>query len=180
MSPSANTSLWITGLNSNITYTELFQGIRKIGRVRQAFINEPDKRNRNTCAAKLTFFSREAALKLLDQAAGKNFVVQGMTPTVVWNRYYIPEEPADGRSRVLRIRGPIEIVNRPFLETFWSRQFFWGTDRVSDVGEVADGVAVVWYYFASWRAQAALARIMVLQHFGDRVTVTYERDPCGC
>ncbi|KAI3327045.1 hypothetical protein HD806DRAFT_531637 [Xylariaceae sp. AK1471] len=174
-----NTSLWITGLSPDVTYNALLRGIRKCGRVKQVHINVPNKTNPNTCAAKIIFFARDAAQKLLNQAREGTFLVQSTTPYVVWNRHCTAEEPANGHSRVLRIIGPPEIVNRTYLETFWTKYFYWVTDRVTEVGEIADGIAIVWYYFGSWRTQACVARKRLIEHFGDSIVVNYGRDPCG-
>ncbi|KAI1824391.1 hypothetical protein F4861DRAFT_539127 [Xylaria intraflava] len=173
-----NASLWIMGLPSNITYNALLQSIRKAGRVKHTHIYRPDSRNPNACAVKLIFFSRDAAQRLCDQVSRGTFLVQGVAPIVTWNRFYTAEEPEDGRSRVLRIVGPSAIVNRKYLEEFWSYHLYWATDEVSDIGEIADGIAVVWYSFGGWLAQAGMARRLLLQYFGHWVTVTYETDPC--
>lgn len=174
-----NTTLWITGLNSDVTYKILFQSIRGCGRVSQVHINTPNSSNPNTCAAKVTFFTREAAQRLFDQARDGTFLVQGIPPRVRWNRYRTVPEPVHGQSRVLRILGPPVIVNRMFLEWFWSGLFYWFTDLSTDVGEVRDGVSIVWYHFANWKTQAYVARKRLMECFGDMVTVEYQRDPCG-
>jgi hypothetical protein len=166
-------------LRPDVTYGELLRSIRKTGRVKHTHINEPDAKNPGTGAAKITFFTHEAARKLFHQAKEGTFVVQGITPTVTWNRHYTSDEPPNGRSRVLRIVGPPEIVNRAFLEAFWSCYLYWTIDWVTDVGEVADGTAIVWYYFGSWRAQSSVAMDRLMEHFGGSVSVTYERDLCA-
>jgi RNA recognition motif-containing protein len=179
ISEDRNTSLWITGLRPDVSYNALLRGIRKCGRVKQVHVNLPNQANPTKSAATVTFFTCNAAQKLLDQAQAGNFRVQDRTPNVVWNRHRIVEEPAAGRSRVLRILGPPEIVNRAYLETFWARHFYWATDRVTEVGEIADDIAVVWYYFGNWKTQALVARRRLLEHFGHSIVVNYVRDPCG-
>ncbi|KAI0458422.1 hypothetical protein F5B21DRAFT_430373 [Xylaria acuta] len=175
-----NASLWISGLSLGVTYATLLRGIRKVGRVKQTHINGPNVRNPDTCAAKITFFTHEAAQKLLDQAEKGEFLVDGIAPRVVWNKHARAEEPVKGRSRVLRIRGPPEIVNRAYLEWFWAQNFYWDTDRVSDCGfTLDDGMYIIWYYFASWGGQASTARDLLLKSFGNLVEVTYGRDTCG-
>ncbi|KAI1433238.1 hypothetical protein GGR50DRAFT_696238 [Xylaria sp. CBS 124048] len=176
--PGRNTSLWITGLRSNVTCNALLKGVRKAGRVKHTHIYRPDAKNPTSCAAKLTFFSREAAERLYDQAMMGKFCVQGIRPAVLWNRSRTANEPVRARSRVLRIQGPPEIVNKGFLEDFWAMFLYWATDEVVDVGEIADGVAVVWYSFGSWSAQAAVARRALLACYGGSITVTCEADPC--
>ncbi|KAI1755753.1 hypothetical protein F4782DRAFT_366996 [Xylaria castorea] len=174
-----NASLWITGLSLDVTYHTLLRSVKKVGRVKQTYINGPNKKTPNTCAARITFFSRDAAQKLLDQAEKGDFLVEGIAPSVIGNRHARAEMPVNGRSRVLRIIGPREIVNREYLEAFWAQEFYWNTDRVSDCGNVRDELYIIWYYLASWEGQASLARDTLLKFFGDRVVVTYERDTCG-
>ncbi|KAI2639379.1 hypothetical protein GGS21DRAFT_427743 [Xylaria nigripes] len=119
-----NSSLWITGLKPDVTYHDLFNGIRNTGRVKHVHLYEPAANYPDTCAAKLTYFTHAAACNLLAQARKGSFFVQGIQPAVQWNRNRTAEEPAQGRSRVLRIEGPPEIVNQSYLEAFWTTRFY--------------------------------------------------------
>ncbi|CAJ2502062.1 Uu.00g049150.m01.CDS01 [Anthostomella pinea] len=97
-----NTSLYVTGLPYDVTYNSFFKAIRKAGGIRHCHLNPPAALNPVISAAKVVFFTRQAADKVFQDAQAGNFKVQGTIPRVVWNRIPTSEEPADGRSRVLR------------------------------------------------------------------------------
>ncbi|KAI1125608.1 hypothetical protein F5Y10DRAFT_267926 [Nemania abortiva] len=174
-----NTSLWITGLQHDVSYSDLCCGMKNTGKIRHIHITRPDQKHANTRAARVVFFRHDAARKVIDRAREGTFVVQNIRPTVVWNRRYTEEMSPWGRSRVLRIEGPLEIVNQNFLESFWGREFYWGTEWVEIIVQCPyRGCGKLLYSFASWEAQAERAGNMLRDAFGDRVYVSYDRDWC--
>ncbi|KAI1500945.1 hypothetical protein F5X99DRAFT_409570 [Biscogniauxia marginata] len=174
-----NTSLWITGLPSDCTYHILLGAIRGAGNIKSSHINSAQD-DLPSCAAKIVFFTHEAAERVYKAAKAGKLPVQGVHPQVSWNRIRTSEDlhPAD-RTRVLRIEGPENIVNKESLERFWKSFMWWHVDEVLDIGEVRDGICVVWYRFGSWRCQAELAKKILEKVFPNRISVTYQPDYCA-
>ncbi|KAI0097983.1 hypothetical protein GGR51DRAFT_539344 [Nemania sp. FL0031] len=179
-----NTSLFITGLPFMVSYAELFDGMYNTGKIKHAFINlshvtgSDNEMYPYTHTAHVIYFTHAAAQKLFDRAAEGNFIVGGKRATVVWNIRYTAEKQAMGRSRALRIRGPLGIVNQDFLEAFWADRMYWGKDRVVHIAQRPDREACILYYFASWDTEALQAGQLLCEAYGNNVIVTYERDLC--
>ncbi|KAI1809427.1 hypothetical protein GGS20DRAFT_590625 [Poronia punctata] len=173
-----NTAFWITGLGPNTTHRSLLAGIRQAGPVRNVFIRNPPA-DANPYA-RICFFEREAAERFYVSARAGNFVVDGVVPQVEWDLVHPTlSERAAGRSRILRIRGSPEIVNRRFLEAFWAPYMVWNIDWVTDVGEISPGTNCIWYRFGSWESEAEIARERLLEEFSPWVLVEYVTDPCA-
>lgn len=175
----SNTSIWITKLSADVTYTTLLRNIRGAGRIKTAQIYPPNSQHPGHAAAKITFFTNQGARNLVILTNIGGFSIDGKVPTVVWNRNKEPEKANEGLTRVLRITGPHDVVNRKTLEWFWGKYFYWNVDKVSDIGEITDDTSVIWYYFACWKGQAEAAKELLETHFPEMVKVTMERDPCG-
>ncbi|KAH9909577.1 hypothetical protein F4778DRAFT_775494 [Xylariomycetidae sp. FL2044] len=175
----SNTSLFLRGLPPQTNHYDILHAIRKCGTVKQVHIMPPSHDRPDTCAATLVFFQRTAAEKVLQKSQNNELSIRGVTPTVVWNLHKKAEEDIEGRSRVLRIEGPEELVRVTSLEQLWSQYFYWDIDRVIDVGEIGDGKGVVWYFFASWYCQASNAMGILKDLYGHIVKVEYMKDPCA-
>ncbi|KAI0004819.1 hypothetical protein F4779DRAFT_60827 [Xylariaceae sp. FL0662B] len=173
-----NTSLWITKLPQNIEYKGLLNSIRKTGNVKSLHINPPIRKP-GTCAATLVYFEHAAAQKLYDVSEAGGFIIWGHHPVVRWNRIGTIDDPPDGRSRVLRIEGPRDMVARKRLEAIWSEFFQWDTDEVFEVGKLSAEKWITWYHFGSWHSQAASAMTALQKEHPGIYNVTYSRDPCS-
>ncbi|KAK7750576.1 hypothetical protein SLS62_007423 [Diatrype stigma] len=180
ISQDENTSLWITGLPAATTYHNLLASIRKIGAIKSTFINEPNKKYPTSCAAKVVFFEHEAAQKLYDNAQQGTFLVLGVQPVVKWNSFGVKNDPPNGRSRVLRIEGPIEVMYQAWFARVWrSTGMYWRIDDVLEIGPIRHGVGVVWYAFGSWASQAGKAKKILQDEFPGVFKVEYKDDPCA-
>ncbi|KAI3340897.1 hypothetical protein F4824DRAFT_496500 [Ustulina deusta] len=169
-----NTAVWIPDLEPEMDYHTLLAAIRDIGRVKCAEIHRYPELDPPHSAASITFFSHDAAQKLVNQARDGKFFVLDKGRRVSWRNRYVGEESGhNDHSRVLRIEGHPYVVNKKALEEFWRQFFRWDTDTVADIG-----MGAVWYFFASW-SQAATAMAMLVNHFDDVLVVAYSIDPCG-
>ncbi|KAI1501073.1 hypothetical protein F5X99DRAFT_383786 [Biscogniauxia marginata] len=177
----ANTSLWLDGLRGDVTHRDVLASIRNAGNIKQLHINKAGDDHLGSSAAKIVFFTRQAAECVLAASLAGRFIVGGVVPRVTWNRWRTQEDPPLGRSRVLIIRGPSAIANRAFLETFWGSRMWWDVDEVIERPScINDGRSIVRYYFGSWRCQAATAKRELEKAFGAVVVVYYGEDPCAC
>jgi hypothetical protein len=107
---SDNCSLWITHLPAGSTHTDLLSQIHNCGRVYATVINPPDV-GHATAAAKVVFFTREAAQALYLYAQMVGLCVSGLRAHVGWNRIKTCEQQPGRRSRVLIITGHASFVN---------------------------------------------------------------------
>ncbi|TGJ82831.1 hypothetical protein E0Z10_g5936 [Xylaria hypoxylon] len=139
----ANTSLLLTGLHRNITYSAVFNAIRNIGKIKDARIYD---RAGESKATTIKFFSRNA-IRLLNLAKAGYYRINVTRPSVTWNDDEIEgeEDPGD-RSRGLKITGPQDIVNKISLEKIWDKYLVYDTEKVHE--GVEGGIGVVEYYFA--------------------------------
>ncbi|CAJ2501385.1 Uu.00g042380.m01.CDS01 [Anthostomella pinea] len=174
-----NTALWIMGLPSYTSHTTMLAAIRSKGPIKSLHINGPTDEHPNTSAAKSIFFEHRHAAKLKAEATRGEYKFGDAKPNIFWNRYGSREDPAAGRSRVLRIEGAEALITRQNLEALWSTSMWWDVDYVHDIGYIGGGRAVVWYYFGSWRCQAAKAKGITEGAYGCLVSVVYGRDPCA-
>jgi len=109
-----NCSLWLTNLPTTITHHDLLSGIHNVGRVYATVINPPDS-GHATSAAKLVFFTREAAQALYLQSQVHGLFVGPMRARVGWNRIKTSAQEPGKRSRVLIISGHSSFVNEHSL-----------------------------------------------------------------
>ncbi|CAJ2507112.1 Uu.00g082980.m01.CDS01 [Anthostomella pinea] len=179
VSPERSTSFFLTGIPIETDYQDFFLGFRNIGSIRHCHMNEPYDRHPETCAAKVVFFTRLAAEIAFESIQAGSIKINGVQPNVTWNRYRTPEEAPEGRSRVIRIEGPSDIVHTSVLKILWSVTFWWNTDTKYEIDELDEGVSVIWYYFASYYFQAENATKVLHETFGDIVDVSYQEDPCA-
>jgi hypothetical protein len=178
----ANTSLWVMRLHQDVSYEILFKAIRNAGPVKGSYIiNSSNKpKYTNSAAARITFFSRKAAEKFMDDACYGRLVVLGLQPSVRWHLNRTAEEPAQGRSRVLRISGDPLFVNEEFLAWFWGEMGVrWDADKIV-LSPVSDWYfSLLYYYFAGCTEQAEPAFKALKKYIAPFVTVYYCQDPCG-
>ncbi|KAI0133272.1 hypothetical protein F4776DRAFT_664034 [Hypoxylon sp. NC0597] len=176
-----NTSLWITGLPGSITVTELLAQITKTGRVRSTVINKPTA-SISTAAASISFFERSDAEVLYRNLQQGRIIFDGKFPRVQWNRNRVREaQDLSSVSRVLYIAGDSRIVNRAYLDWFFSGKFVYDIDKIIDYGTVdVDGKSIgrLEYRFGSWRCQASSARQALICELSGFVWTAYGEDPC--
>ncbi|KAI0473474.1 hypothetical protein GGR56DRAFT_695779 [Xylariaceae sp. FL0804] len=139
---AANCSTYWTGLPPTCDYGLLLGSLRGVGGdgVAHCALAGPDLAlggKHAHAAAKVEFYTPDAAARVLAQAASGRLLVGGLRPRVARNRIRVaaldvlpqPQVTAAagwmgiGRppSRVILIAGPAAVVARPVLEALWSR-----------------------------------------------------------
>lgn len=174
-----NCALWLTNLPPKVTTNELLQSIRNIGRIWCTFINQPDNVMHLTAAAKVVFFSPEAAQSLLYLSCTEGLTVRGYRVKVSHNRIKYPAHLCVGKtSRVLIITGQSFFVNEESLAQYFGERFVFQIDQVNELIRV-NGRAVVEYRFGSYRCQAQMGKMSLEK---DRPPgfekVEFGDDPC--
>ncbi|KAI1108219.1 hypothetical protein F5Y14DRAFT_459933 [Nemania sp. NC0429] len=187
-----NTSVWITNLPPDCTYSDLLSTIRDTGKVYAAVLS-PAGGQHTTAAAKIVFFDVEGRRRLEKRASAGAFAVGAYVPSVVPNRVRTAARPAGGpQSRVLLISGPADIVNEPFLRPRF--QAFCGFDieyvrdypprrddgsGSSSRSTTTNTVTMEWA-FASYRCQAerVYAALRSVAETVGCICVEYGHDPC--
>ncbi|KAL2203749.1 hypothetical protein CC79DRAFT_1070854 [Sarocladium strictum] len=181
--PDQNCALWLTNLPPIVTYTQLLGSIRHFGRIWCTYINEPNNREHVTAAAKVVFFSAQAAAAFLHAAWPSDMrgpmMIQGYPIKVAYNRIKYPEKPCgQGESRVLIVTGHPMFVNEEALSAFFRQRFIYQVDRVQTLIQTTSR-AVVEFSFGSYRCQSQMG-LMALEK--DRPIgfekVEYGEDPC--
>lgn len=179
--PEQNCALWLTNLPPNITYSQLLGSIRNFGRIWCTYINEPNQREHVTAAAKVVFFSPQAASAFVQAcwSSASPLLIHGYHIKVAYNRIKYPEKSyAQGESRVLIVVGHPSFVNEDALLVFFRARFIFQTDRIRTLWYTPT-CAVVEFSFGSYRCQAQMG-MMALEK--DRPAgfekVYYGEDPC--
>ncbi|ORY56579.1 uncharacterized protein BCR38DRAFT_355773, partial [Pseudomassariella vexata] len=191
ISHDENCSVFITGLPPNCSIQSLLGSIRNCGRIYSCNINPPNSDSR-TAAAKVVFFDRQSTERFLKKARLGEFTVGKYCPMVRMNRVRVAaQKDKDMRfSRVVKISGPKEIVNRQYLEKVVFVDFYYDLDVVMVCRENEDSCEME-YHFSSFRAQAQKAMLnlrnwkrwaMVSRDEGSEkwleVQISHGVDPC--
>ncbi|KAG5954209.1 hypothetical protein E4U58_000151 [Claviceps cyperi] len=179
LAPDQNCALWLTNLPPDIRVRELLSTIRNVGRVYATFINDPDGHVHATAAAKLVFFTPEAAQRLLAQCLVTPLVIRGYLVKMALNRIKCAENSMEnGESRVLIITGQADFVNTSTLTAFFQSRFQFQIDDAANL-MIHKGRAVVEYKFGSYRCQAQMGmKSLLLDQPAGLEMVEYGADPC--
>ncbi|KAG6300057.1 hypothetical protein E4U45_004144 [Claviceps purpurea] len=179
LAPDQNCALWLTNLPPDIRVRELLSTIRNVGRVYATFINDPDGHVHATAAAKLVFFTPEAAQRLLAQCLVTPLVIRGYLVKMALNRIkYAKNSMENGESRVLLITGQADFVNTSALTAFFQARFQFQVDDAACL-MMHKGRAVVEYRFGSYRCQAQMGmKSLLLDQPAGLEMVEYGADPC--
>ncbi|KAM7210910.1 hypothetical protein V8F06_013710 [Rhypophila decipiens] len=181
-----NCSFWLTRLPADVTIKEIADSIRACGRVYHIRIISGDVHYRGA-AAIVTFFNSSAAMIFFDShVLGTQGCLRIRSKRVcaVRNRTKIPPQldlPID-HTRVIRITGPVDIVNYSFLTThFESFCKYELEDALSH--SITPGHGDLEFRFARYDSQAecvfhALERDTLFIH-NPLVTVYFAADPCA-
>jgi len=173
-----NCSLWVLGLPGNVTYAEFLGAIRDVGKVYICFINSPTTKH-STAAAKLVFFTRSQAEKMLKLMNNGDIFVMGQQITNArWNKikkasYYNPEH-----SRAIRITGPVQLMDFGYFEMFFNLRFTYQLDCRLEVACEEPGKVTQEWRFASLRCQAAAAKMAIERELKNIYEVSWAPDPC--
>ncbi|KAI9158901.1 hypothetical protein HJFPF1_06903 [Paramyrothecium foliicola] len=174
-----NCGLWLTNLPPEVDVHDLLAAVRNVGRVWCTYINQADNVRHRTAAAKLVFFTPDAARRMLSISFTKGVFIQGYKVRMDYNRIKSEEHPIAGNvSRVLIITGDSKLVNAAALTAYFKTKFVFEVDEVKEL-IIAGSRAVVEYRFGSYRCQAQMGK-MALEK--DRPLgfekVEFGEDPC--
>ncbi|CAK7199980.1 hypothetical protein SEUCBS139899_002668 [Sporothrix eucalyptigena] len=191
-----NTSLFLMGLPPQATVGDLLRAVAALGptgRVFAASVNPPDPARRlPLAAAKISFFTRQQAERLKSQIDAGQLVMwdisgassgsRSLTIRCAWNRDKKPPRQCvqANECRVLRIRGPADVVNFEALTAYFDEKFRYELQDIKVVGggtTANAGEQTMEWRFASFQSQAIAAK-MALNQERKMVRVEYGRDPC--
>jgi hypothetical protein len=174
-----NCSLWILGLPANVTHAQLLGAIREIGKVYATVINPPTLTH-HTSAAKLVFFERSQAERLMYRIQTGSFKVMGQSVVDVrWNTFKSAAYPQPDHSRSIRITGPAHLMDFDFFEIFFKSRFTYELDRRAAVRCSSPGMVAHEWHFGSLRCQAASAKTAIERELQTIFLVQWARDPCA-
>lgn len=174
-----NCALWLRNLPPNVTYKELLDSIRGVGRIWCTFINTPDFVTHSTAAAKVVFFSPDSAQRYLSYIETMLPTIRGFRIKADHNRIKYAQKPVVGSaSRVLIITGESWFVNPASLVTFFQDKFVFQVDEIIELVQTG-GRAVVEFRFGSYRCQAQMGK-MALDRInpGGFERADFGDDPC--
>ncbi|KAI1463922.1 uncharacterized protein F4812DRAFT_453263 [Daldinia caldariorum] len=157
---SENCAVWVEGLPADIDYPTLLSQLRDTGKIYAIFINSPIQGHR-TCAAKIEFWGRDGVAKLFEKVKTGNLKFDERVPTVRPNRVKKSAQPTSPRSRVIEIRGPVELVNYKTLTIELRQALYYDIESVETLWTYGGQSCMRWT-FASHRNQAETAmRLLV-------------------
>ncbi|KAL7929692.1 hypothetical protein V8C35DRAFT_177798 [Trichoderma chlorosporum] len=179
LAPEQNCALWLTNLPPGVSTHDLLTAIRNVGRVWCSYINYPDYVTHQTAAAKVVFFTAEAAQQLLSVSWTRGLFIQGYRVKVSHNRIKYGSHTITGKmSRSLIITGHADFVNEASLAKFFKDRFIYQIDEVTELIK-AVGRAVVEFKFGSYRCQSQMGKMSLEK---DRPAgfekVEFGDDPC--
>lgn len=175
--PEHNTAVWIRNIPPNITLGEVFSTIRT-GAVHCLVLNPPTGRH-YTCAAKLAFQSRVAAVAFMDQAHSKEGIVIGGRRLIVGpNRVTYPENHHG--SRVVNIYCYHGQGSITYFEEYFRSLFKYELEVARQLDSSVPGAIILQFSFSSVRCQAAWAVDAINREplFEGIFTAVYGKDPC--
>ncbi|TFB05260.1 hypothetical protein CCMA1212_003245 [Trichoderma ghanense] len=180
LDPEENCALWLTNLPPAVTVHELLGAIRNVGRVWCTYINYPDFAVHQTAAAKVVFFTPEAAQQLLAISWTRGLFVSDYRVKVSHNRIKYGSHAVQGAkvSRCLIITGNADFVNPEELFKYFKGLFIFQLDEIIPLIR-AGNRAVVEFRFGSYRCQAQMGKMSLEKNRQDGVEkVEFGDDPC--
>ncbi|PTB67736.1 hypothetical protein BBK36DRAFT_1116584 [Trichoderma citrinoviride] len=180
LGPEENCALWLTNLPPTVTVHELLGAIRNVGRIWCTYINYPDFAVHQTAAAKVVFFTPEAAQQLLAISWTRGLFVSDYRVKVSHNRIKYGSHAVQGTkvSRCLIITGNADFVNPEELFKYFKGLFIFQLDEIIPLIR-AGNRAVVEFRFGSYRCQAQMGKMSLEKNRQDGVEkVEFGDDPC--
>ncbi|KAF6841930.1 hypothetical protein CPLU01_00023 [Colletotrichum plurivorum] len=161
-----NTSVWITGLPPTCTCKTLLVAMAQVGRLGKIWstvINPPNpKEGKFYAAAKVVFFTREGAERLIHSVEAGRLVVAGRRPLAIFNRIKSAPQKESLKSRVVIFEGPVALVNECKLKEWFLTKFTYQTESVQLFAHNSTrNTNVLEWSFGSYRGQAEAAVIAV-------------------
>lgn len=161
-----NTSVWITGLPPTCTYNALLVAMAQVGnmgKIWSTVINPANPREgKFFAAAKVVFFTRKGAERLMGSIQAGRLIVAGRRPRATYNRIKSAPQKESTKSRVVVFEGPASLVNERRLNEWFSTKFTYQTESVQILEHKAgSNTNVLEWRFGSYRAQAEAAVIAI-------------------
>ncbi|KAF4817322.1 hypothetical protein CGCTS75_v012419 [Colletotrichum tropicale] len=184
---SENCALWITFLPPDVTHREILAEIRNMGRIWSVVISGPEPaKNHYTAAAKVVFFELGAAQKFYAMSCNpaRRFKVRGHVTKVELNRIKTAQDNRRNNSRVLRIKGRPDVVNKDALTAYFKQKITFEVDEVITI-VMNEDMGDVEYRFGSFGNQAELAYLALQREYdvggihSPYWEVQYGHDPCA-
>ncbi|KAF5495062.1 hypothetical protein CGCS363_v010183 [Colletotrichum siamense] len=184
---SENCALWITFLPPDVTHREILAEIRNMGRIWSVVISGPEPaKNHHTAAAKVVFFELGAAQKFYAMSCNpaRRFKVRGYVTKVELNRIKTAQDNRRNNSRVLRIKGRPDVVNKDALTAYFKQKITFEVDEVITI-VMNEDMGDVEYRFGSFGNQAELAYLALQREYdvggihSPYWEVQYGHDPCA-
>ncbi|KAF0315557.1 F-box domain-containing protein [Colletotrichum asianum] len=184
---SENCALWITFLPPDVTHREILAEIRNMGRIWSVVISGPEPaKNHHTAAAKVVFFELGAAQKFYAMSCNpaRRFKVRGHVTKVELNRIKTAQDNRRNNSRVLRIKGRTDVVNKDALTAYFKQKITFEVDEVITI-VMNEDMGDVEYRFGSFGNQAELAYLALQREYdvggihSPYWEVQYGHDPCA-
>ncbi|KAI1660302.1 hypothetical protein F4813DRAFT_401237 [Daldinia decipiens] len=184
-----NCSVWITYLPAGCDSAMLCHSLRGTGKIYSMFINPPNDQHR-TSAAKAVFWDHLGVNRLMHTVESGQFRVGYNRPRVIPHRIKVSAQVPSKRSRVIEISGPMEIVNRDFLNAFFLEKFWFGVESVQTIG-IYEGLSIMKWSFCCYRCQSQYAVHHIFdqkrrqdltdieRRFWSQVYVRWLEDPCA-
>ncbi|KAI8316148.1 hypothetical protein K4K61_010039 [Colletotrichum sp. SAR11_59] len=164
---SENCALWITFLPPDVTHREILAEIRNMGRIWSVVISGPEPaKNHHTAAAKVVFFELGAAQKFYAMSCNptRRFKVRGHVTKVELNRIKTAQDNRRNNSRVLRIKGRPDVVNKDALTAYFKQKITFEVDEVITI-VMNEDMGDVEYRFGSFGNQAELAYLALQREY---------------
>lgn len=173
-----NCALWLTNLPANITAAAMLRTIRT-GAVFALHINPP-KEEHSLSAAKLVFMEPSAAAEYLRITKDQGIFFGGLRLWATYNKHGYRKIAADGRSRVLQIKGPSKYMNRGFWEAYLGKCFKYQLGAVRKLKAADEGQEVIEFQFARLDGQSECGYHAITKEpkFRGIFSVRYGADPC--
>ncbi|KAI8286145.1 hypothetical protein K4K56_008913 [Colletotrichum sp. SAR 10_98] len=184
---SENCALWITFLPPDVTHREILAEIRNMGRIWSVVISGPEPaKNHHTAAAKVVFFELGVAQKFYAMSCNpaRRFKVRGYVTKVELNRIKTAQDNRRNNSRVLRIKGRPDVVNKDALTAYFKQKITFEVDEVITI-VMNEDMGDVEYRFGSFGNQAELAYLALQREYdvggihSPYWEVQYGHDPCA-
>ncbi|KAI1802414.1 hypothetical protein F4811DRAFT_529754 [Daldinia bambusicola] len=152
-------SVWVTYLPPYCDYAMLAHALKETGKIYSMLIHPP-RDNDPSSAAKIVFWDRQGVDRLIQLFVSGEFMVGRSRPNVTYCRRKVSDQIPSVQTRVLEIRGPMQIVNPEFLYDFFIQRFQFDVENIK-IMKVRNGIVTMRWTFSSYRCQSQFAFIHI-------------------
>ncbi|KAK4466858.1 hypothetical protein QBC42DRAFT_293007 [Cladorrhinum samala] len=189
MPDPGNCSFWITNLPPELTYRQLLEPVRNVGRVYATIVNPPDRsKGHKTAAATIAFFELSAAFEFWERChSGPGLRYGRFRARVSGNRQGAPDRSGSKWahcSRILKFTGPPALVEIGALDRLIraATTIKYDVECHRTIGaNSTGGTAETTLQLGSWRSQAEsiFNAFWYGQLSQSGISVSYAPDPCA-